>query len=305
MKKAYIISIFCSLLFLFMTGNALAQTCDRSDTSRTGRITTAREILEANASNYASRINHRAPDILYKDPFLTNNGQEEMLDYLNTYYSGSIYGWPDDRVVTIKDEIAKEDPPGDPTGSMTYIATIQWTGTSPVGSYFQTGMSIMKFRPGEGCPYYHRDYWSEGDSWYQVPAWKAEMSVMRGVYITIMGLTGRCFDDDQDGYTKYAQAEGCPNPGLDCNDFVPEINPGATEIPGNGINDDCDDFTPEWGTPMSVVNSQYKEPSDIANHVFLLSLPIGAVLFLKRRRRRRQDDHLAKSKRGDGAEVAF
>ena len=285
MKKAYAISIFCTLLILFMAGSALAQIvpgCARAD-DETTRIETARAVLELTATNYASVINYWADDIEYKDPFLTNNGRQEMLDYLDGFYSGSIYGWPNDRVVTIKDELAKTWP----DGSMTYIATIQWTGTSPLGFYFQTGMSIMKFRPGEGCPYYHRDYWTEGDSWYQVPAWKLEGDIMRGVYITLFGLTGRCFDDDQDGYTKYRQAQGCPNPGLDCNDFVPEINPGAIEIPGNGINDDCNKFTPEWGTPASVVNAEYKEPSDIANHLFLLSLPLGAVLCLKRWRRRR------------------
>jgi hypothetical protein len=283
MKKAHAISIFCTLLILFMAGSALAQTCDRSDTSETGRMTTAQEILEADLGNYASRINHRAPDILHKDPFFTNTGHAEVLDYLDGFHSGSIYGWTDDRAVTVKDEVATTYP----DGSMTYIATLQWTGTSTVGFYFQTGMAIMKFRPGEGCPYYHRDYWSEGDSWYQVPAWNREIALFRGIYINIMQLTGRCFDDDQDGYTKYAQATGCPNPGLDCNDFVPEINPGAIEIPGNGINDDCDKWTPEWGTPMSVVDAEYKESSDIANHLFLLCVPIGAVLLLRGLRRRK------------------
>jgi len=281
MKKAYAISIFCTLLILFMAGSALAE-CTQG-TSEADRIATAQAILQADASNYASVINYWADDIEYKDPFLTNIGRQEMQDYLDGYYSGSIYGWPDDRVVTVKDELAKTYP----DGSMTYLATIQWTGTSPVGFYFQTGMSIMKFRPDEGCPYYHRDYWSEADNWYQVPAWNSEVAVMRGVYINIMSLNDRCFDDDQDGYTKYKQAKGCPNPGLDCNDFVPEINPGATEIPGNGIDDDCDKFTPEWGTPASVVNAEYKEPSDIANHLFLLCIPFGAVLLLRGLRRRK------------------
>ncbi len=241
MKTMYFISTLCALLVLFATGSALAQIvpgCARAD-DETTRVETARALLEANAGNYQSVINYWAEDVEHKEPVLTNNGRQEMLDYLDGYYSGSIYGWPDDRVVTIKDETAKTWP----DGSMTYIANLQWTGTSAVGSYFQTGMAIIKFRPGEGCPYYHRDYFNEVDNWYQVPAWKASAAMMRGVYIQIMGLTGRCFDDDQDGYTKYTQATGCPNAGLDCNDFVPGINPGAEEIPGNGIDDDCNPWT--------------------------------------------------------------
>jgi len=238
MKKAFVVSAVCTLLFLFMTGSALAQIvpgCARA-ADETTRLVTARAVLELTASNYASVINYWADDILYKDPFLTNNGRQEMLDYLDAYYSGSIYGWPDDRVVTIKDEVAKTWP----DGSMTYVANLQWTGTSPVGFYFQTGMAIIKFRPGEGCPYYHKDYFNEVDNWYQVPDWQAETVTFRNIYIQIMKLTGRCFDDDQDGYTKYSNAAGCPNAGLDCNDFTDAINPGVAEIPGNGIDDDCD-----------------------------------------------------------------
>ena len=67
----------------------------------------------------------------------------------------------------------------------------------------------------------------------------------RATYIVLFGLAGRCFDEDGDGYTKYSAARGCPNPGLDCNDFVYEINPGATEVTGNGIDDDCNPDTPD------------------------------------------------------------
>ncbi len=40
-----------------------------------------------------------------------------------------------------------------------------------------------------------------------------------------------CYDDDGDGYT---EATG------DCNDADPAVNPAATEIDGNGIDDNCD-----------------------------------------------------------------
>ncbi len=52
-----------------------------------------------------------------------------------------------------------------------------------------------------------------------------------------------CEDVDGDGYGSPASAT-CPHPQLDCNDANPAVNPGATEIPGNGIDDDCNPATP-------------------------------------------------------------
>ena len=43
-----------------------------------------------------------------------------------------------------------------------------------------------------------------------------------------------CWDNDGDGYLD----EVCG--GNDCDDNDPEVNPNHVEIPGNGIDDDCD-----------------------------------------------------------------
>jgi hypothetical protein len=288
MKKAYAISIFCTLLFPFMAGSALGQVttgCDRGVTEA-GRLQTARDLLEVDASNYALRVNYWAEDVVYREPVFTNHGRQEMFDYLAAMFGGTAYGFPDDKVVTIKDEVYHTDV----DDSMTYIATMEWSGHLGTEFFIQTGMSIVKFDPGEGCPSYHRDYWSEGDTWWNIPEIKPDIDTFRGIYISIMGLTGRCFDDDFDGYTKYLAATGCPSAGLDCNDFVPEINPGATEIPENGIDDDCNSLTPDVPgscAPASVVNAEYKEPSDISIYVLLLGFPFGAVVLLRVLRRRK------------------
>jgi hypothetical protein len=244
MKKVFGISVLCTLLFLFITGNAMAQIvpgCARAS-DETTRIETARALLDLNMGNYASVINYWAEDITYKEPVLTNSGRQEMLDYLEAMFGGTAYGYPNDRAVTIKDQVATTHP----DGSMTYMATLEWTGTFGTGFFIQTGMSIIKFAPGEGCPSYHRDYFTEGDTWWNIPLFLPEIRTMRDIYVLLFGLGGRCFDGDGDGYSKYGVSTGCPNGGTavyDCNDFVAEINPGATEIPGNGVDDDCKPIT--------------------------------------------------------------
>lgn len=241
MKRKLCVVALLALGWFVFAGEALAQItlgCDRAADEPT-RLVTARALVTVNAENYASVVNYWAEDVVYKEPVLTNHGRGEMLEYLSAVYGGSAYGFPMDKAVTIKDELYKTHQ----DGSMTYMATVQWSGTFGTAFFFQKGMSIVKFRPGEGCAYYHRDYFTEGDTWWNIPIWQQEIRTSRETYIVLFGLTGRCFDEDGDGYTKYSAATGCPNPGLDCNDFVAEIHPGAMEVPGNGIDDDCNPAT--------------------------------------------------------------
>ncbi|RZJ73578.1 MopE-related protein [Flavobacterium sp.] len=68
-------------------------------------------------------------------------------------------------------------------------------------------------------------------------------------------------DFDGDGYTTGATETVCygaaipvgyttTNIGIDCNDTNAAINPAATEIPGNGIDDNCNGQTDEGGAPV-------------------------------------------------------
>jgi formylglycine-generating enzyme required for sulfatase activity len=50
-----------------------------------------------------------------------------------------------------------------------------------------------------------------------------------------------CIDNDHDGYGDPAST-ACIDPELDCDDAVADVNPGATEICDNAIDDDCDDL---------------------------------------------------------------
>ena len=93
MKRGYVVPALCVLSLLFLPVSALAQ-CDRTVGER---LATARALVTLEKNNYASRINYWAADIEYKEPVLTNNSRQEMLDYLDAVFGGTLYGFPDDR----------------------------------------------------------------------------------------------------------------------------------------------------------------------------------------------------------------
>ena len=323
MKKAYAILVFCTFLFPFISGSALAdeqygpgvyddecsdpilmvdmdKCCDREATEA-ARVETARQILRVNArvvegvpdvDHYHLAINGWAVNgsgedgigedgAVYQESTLSNFGRQEMWDYLD-----AIFAWSSDMELVTGDEIYVTH--GD--DSMTYMVGNVWFGTTEAGYYEQPGFSIVKFRPGEGCAAYQRDYFSEGDTYWGMGFTQAAVRANRELIITGLGLTDKCVDDDGDGYTRYLAATGCPNPGLDCDDYHAEINPGAAEIPENGIDDDCNPATPDGAAPCaapaSVVNVEYRGGSDLA-HFLLLFVPLGVILLWSGLRRRR------------------
>ena len=284
MKTALVITAVCTLLFVFTTGGALADEaygpgvyddecsdseimvdmencCDREATEA-ARVETARSILMVHArtvgdppvaeddDHYHISINgwavngsgedlYSSADIpaVYQETTLSNLGRQEMWDYLDV-----IFAWSSDMELVIYDEIWETHP----DDSMTYMLVNKWFGSTEAGYYEQPGISIVKFRPGEGCASYQRDYFSEGDTYWGMEFSQQMVRNKRNKVITGLGLTGKCVDDDGDGYTRYEAATGCPEGTVvDCDDYHAEINPGAEEstAAGNcadGVDNDCD-----------------------------------------------------------------
>ncbi len=255
MKRLSLVSIALPLLFLFPTGAAMSQIfgpaecaltldpdhcCDRAADEAT-RVETARSILKVNArpdpgqpdgldvDHYYKVINYWAVNgsgedgegedgAVYQETTLSNLTRQEMWEYLNV-----VFGWSSDMELVTYDELWETHP----DGSMTYMVVNRWFGSTMGGYYEQPGISIVKFRPGEGCASYQRDYFSEGDTWWSMSFSQDMVRAKRETVITELGLTARCVDDDGDGYTKYLAAAGCPNEGLDCDDYHPDVNPGG------------------------------------------------------------------------------
>jgi len=101
-----------------------------------------------------------------------------------------------------------------------------------------------------------------------------------------------CTDGDQDGYGIFPSPE-CGSPLIDCDDCDASVKPGADEICGNGIDEDCNGSDlPCPSCAGSAVastlgSSPVYESSGLAKHLAYLLLPVGAFLGLMIWRRKR------------------
>ncbi len=71
-------------------------------------------------------------------------------------------------------------------------------------------------------------------------------SVDAGWYIDDVEIKGPCIDNDGDGYGQF-NSDYCTYSEIDCDDTDPYVNPGQKEIPGNGIDDNCNGKIDEGG----------------------------------------------------------
>jgi hypothetical protein len=252
--KTYFYPLISTLLYLSTVPAAHSQVipgCQR-DADEATRIETARSILRVNGrvdpitgeesvDHYHKVINFWAENgsgedgvgedgALYEESILSNFTRQEMWDYLDV-----IFTWSSDMELVVLDELWKTYP----DDSMTYMNVNRWFGSTSGGYYEQPGISIVKFRPGEGCAAYQKDYFSEGDTWWGIAPIQGFVRTIRESAISELGLTARCIDDDKDGYPKYSTAMGCAHTALDCDDYHSGTNPGVAEIPANGLDENC------------------------------------------------------------------
>lgn len=76
------------------------------------------------------------------------------------------------------------------------------------------------------------------------------------------GGDGSCYDGDGDGFYVY-DAFDCPT-GNDCDDSNPAVNPGATEVCENSLDDDCNagDALCNVGTHANIIGN-FNTPADV------------------------------------------
>ncbi len=118
-----------------------------------------------------------------------------------------------------------------PEAETTIVNGVGFDSSNRYGDYHHLAID-----PADDCTFWFTGMRAASGQWStQIAAFKFDSC----------GSGGVCTDGDGDGYGDPGDAS-CPNgSATDCNDSNASVNPGATEIPGNGIDDDCNPATPD------------------------------------------------------------
>jgi len=108
-----------------------------------------------------------------------------------------------------------------------------------------------------------------------------EIGDLAAVVDELNGVTPLCSDGDDDGYGDPA-ASTCAQPLADCDDTIGSVNPGAPEIGGNGLDDNCDGTVDEGGGGGCAAVRAPASPDPAGS----LALYVAAVVAMAARRRR-------------------
>ena len=93
-----------------------------------------------------------------------------------------------------------------------------------------------------------------------------------------------CVDADADGWTD-CDGDCCDGPGPCGGVLAGEVNPGAFEVPGNAVDDDCEAITPDSGaaTCDAALVSNSANPLDYASAIDLCSFTVESPPLAERR----------------------
>ncbi len=158
------------------------------------------------------------------------------------------------------------------------------TSLSPAGSdhvpYLNRGMAALLTIENDWDSYAH--YHRTTDTPDKIlPSLAMGEQILRMNVATLVALASAdCTDLDGDGYGNPASV-ACPNPSADCNDANPAVNPGATEVRGNGIDDDCDGQIDESTGCGGAIASRSGQAS--AGDACVLALALATLAAARRR----------------------
>jgi hypothetical protein len=118
-----------------------------------------------------------------------------------------------------------------PEAETSIVAGVGKDSSNRYGDYHH-----MSIDPADDCTFWFTGMRANSNTWAtQVAAFKFDTC----------GAAPTCTDGDGDGWGNPGSSACSAGSATDCNDANGAVNPGATEVPGNGVDDDCNPATPD------------------------------------------------------------